>query len=142
MEFAIAVNFEQSSGGRIKKSIIFTGGADQIEIKDEQVFINNKPASLPVNLENIQFQRYEEEGIVTVWTTGASLRCDIRKDICTFEISPFYTGRTMGLWGTFTNEQADDMTEPNGKVRTLFLLLVKISFYPNIYLVSNRSAKI
>ena len=121
MDFAVAVNFEQPSGDRIKKSVIFTDGADQVEIKDEQVLINNKPASLPVKLQKIQVHRQGD--LVTVRrNSGAILRCDVAKDTCTFELSPFYAGRTMGLWGTFTNEHADDMAEPNGKVCLLFPL--------------------
>ena len=48
MDFAVAVNFEQPSGDRIKKSVMFTDGADEVEINNEQVLINNNPASLPV----------------------------------------------------------------------------------------------
>lgn len=118
-DFAVAINFEQPTGDRIKKSIIFTDGADQIEIKDEQVFVNNKllAVTLPAKLKLKTITVQREENIVTVRRhSGAILRCDVVNDACTFELSPFYAGRTMGLWGTFSNEHADDMSEPNGKV--------------------------
>merc|ERR1740128_135326 len=72
------------------------------------------PATLPVTLKSIEVLR--EGDVITVRrSTGAVLKCDVNLDVCTFEISPFYAGRTMGLWGTFTNEIADDMMEPTGK---------------------------
>ena len=51
IDFDDAVNFEQPSGDRSKKSVIFTDGSGQVEIKNEQVLINNKPASLPVKFQ-------------------------------------------------------------------------------------------
>merc|ERR1711946_69948 len=81
---------------------------------DKIVLVNNKPATLPLTLKSIEVHR--EGDVITVSrSTGAALKCDVAMDICTFEISPFYAGRTMGLWGTFTNEIADDMMEPSGK---------------------------
>lgn len=129
MDFAVALNFEQPSGDRIRKSVIFTDGADQVEIKDEQVFINNKllAVALPAKLKLKTITVQREENIVTVRRhSGAILRCDVVKDACTFELSPFYAGRTMGLWGTFSNEHADDMSEPNGKVP----ITLNLDFYP------------
>ena len=115
-DFAVAVNYEESSG---TKSIIFTDGADQVEIKGEQVLVNNKLATaLPLKLKTIKVQRLGD--VVTVKrSSGVVLECNVVKDVCTLELSPFYSGRTMGLWGTFSNEHADDMTEPNGKVYSL-----------------------
>lgn len=113
-DFAVAVNFE-SAADPTKKSIIFADQVDQVEIKDKIVLVNNKPATLPLTLKSIEVHR--EGDVITVSrSTGAALKCDVAMDICTFEISPFYAGRTMGLWGTFTNEIADDMMEPSGKV--------------------------
>ena len=129
-DFAVAINFEQPTGDRIKKSIIFTDGADQIEIKDEQVFVNNKllAVTLPAKLKLKTITVEREENIVTVRRhSGAILRCDVVKDACTFELSPFYAGRTMGLWGTFSNEHADDMSEPNGKVQIFFFYIFNLS---------------
>jgi len=112
-DFAVAVNFE-SAADPTKKSIIFADQVDQVEIKDKIVLVNNKPATLPLTLKSIEVHR--EGDVITVSrSTGAALKCDVAMDICTFEISPFYAGRTMGLWGTFTNEIADDMMEPSGK---------------------------
>jgi len=112
-DFAVAVNFDSSSE-TTKKSIIFADKVDQVEIKGDIVLVNNKPATLPVTLKSIEVLR--EGDVITVRrSTGAVLKCDTALDVCTFEISPFYAGRTMGLWGTFTNEIADDMMEPSGK---------------------------
>lgn len=122
-DFAVAVNFEQSSDDRIKKSVIFTDGVDQVEIKNQQVLINNKPATLPAQLKTIAVHRHGD--IVSVKrSSGVVLRCDVAKDACTFELSPFYAGRTMGLWGTFSNEHVDDMSEPNGIVRMIIMFIV------------------
>lgn len=112
-DFAVAVNYEENTG---KKSVILTDGADQVEIKGEQVLVNSKqPASMPVTLKTIAVQRIGDVVIVKR-SSGVVLRCDVAKDVCTLELSPFYAGRTMGLWGTFSSEHADDMTEPSGKV--------------------------
>lgn len=110
-DFAVAVNFEASG----KKSVIFSDGTDQVELKDEQVFVNGKAATLPVALKKIMVSR--EENTILVKRSGASLKYDIPNDVFNFELSAFYAGRTMGLWGTFNNEQVDDFTEPNGKVK-------------------------
>jgi len=112
-DFAVAVNYDSASDPS-KKSIIFADQVDQVEIKDKIVLVNNKPATLPLSLKSIKVHR--EGDVITVSrSTGAVLKCDVVMDVCTFEISPFYAGRTMGLWGTFTNEIADDMMEPSGK---------------------------
>lgn len=122
MDFAVAVHYEQPSNDRIKKSVIFTDGADQVEIKDQQVLVNNKAASLPAKLKTISVHR-DGSVVVVKRTSAVVLRCDVDKDVCTFELSPFYAGRTMGLWGTFSNEHADDMTEPSGKVNIRIIRL-------------------
>merc|ERR1712136_442833 len=112
-DFAVAVNYDSASDPS-KKSIIFADQVDQVEIKDKIVLVNNKPATLPLSLKSIKVHR--EGDVITVSrSTGAVLKCDVVMDVCTFKISPFYAGRTMGLWGTFTNEIADDMMEPSGK---------------------------
>lgn len=109
-DFAVALNFETSG----KKSVIFADGTDQVELKDEQVTVNGKAAIMPVALKNIMVSR--EENTILVKRPGASLKYDIPNDVFTFELSPFYVGRTMGLWGTFNNEHVDDFTEPSGKL--------------------------
>jgi len=109
-DFAVAVNFETSS----KKSVIFTDGIDQVELKEEQVTVNGKVAIMPVILKNIMVTRVENA--ILVKRPGASLKYEIPNDVFTFELSPFYAGRTMGLWGTFNNEHVDDFTEPSGKL--------------------------
>lgn len=143
-DFAVAINFEQPTGDRIKKSIIFTDGADQIEIKDEQVFVNNKllAVALPAKLKLKTITVEREENIVTVRRhSGAILRCNVVKDACTFELSPFYAGRTMGLWGTFSNEHSDDMSEPNGKVKIIFSLLNYLSNNLYIFFLNQQISK-
>ena len=112
-DFAVALNIEDQTAN--KKSVIFAVDADQVEIKRDQVLINGKAATLPAKLKQITVSR--EGNVIQVKRTGAIvLRCDADNDICSLKLSPLYIGRTMGLWGTFTNEQADDMTEPNGKI--------------------------
>ena len=120
-DFAVAVNYDSASDPS-KKSIIFADQVDQVEIKDKIVLVNNKPATLPLSLKSIKVHR--EGDVITVSrSTGAVLKCDVAMDVCTFEISPFYAGRTMGLWGTFTNEIADDMMEPSGKVNAFTIII-------------------
>ena len=100
------------------KSIIFTDGVDQVEIKQDQVMINNKPAtSLPVTLKTITVSR-QGETVVVKRLSSVALRCSQTSSVefCNLELSPFYSGRTMGLMGTFSSEHNDDLTEPNGKV--------------------------
>jgi len=112
-DFAVALNIEDQTAN--KKSVIFAVGTDQVEIKRDQVLINGKAATLPAKVKQITVSR--KGNVIEVKRTGAiTLRCDADNDICSMKLSPLYIGRTMGLWGTFTNEQADDMTEPNGKI--------------------------
>ena len=54
--------------------------------------------------------------VVVIESDNLALRCDKQSEFCHFNIRPFYHGRVMGLWGTFSGEVADDLTLPNGEV--------------------------
>lgn len=110
-DFTLAVNFDDSVG----KTIIFADQDDQVEIRNKEILVNNRAVSLPVTLKSITI-RWDGETVVVERSHGVVLRCDQERDTCSLDISPFYTGRVMGMLGTFNNEVADDMKLPSGKI--------------------------
>ena len=78
--------------------------------------INNRYEALPFISQTLLVDRENDEIVIAV-RNGVILRCAATGNFCSFKITPFYRGRVMGLWGTFTGESADDYTLPNGKVR-------------------------
>lgn len=110
-DFTLAINFDESVG----KTIIFADQDDQVEIRNKEILVNNRAVSLPVTLKSITIS-WDGETVVVERSHGVVLRCDQARDTCSLDISPFYTGRVMGMLGTFTNEVADDMKLPSGKI--------------------------
>ena len=83
--------------------------------KSQEILVNNRAVSLPITLKSITISM-DGDMVVVQRSHGVVLRCDLVRDACSLDISPFYTGRVMGMLGTFTNEVADDMKLPSGKV--------------------------
>ena len=131
------VNYESSSEDRIEKSIIFSDEYDQVEIRDDKVLVNNKLYFGQDDFENIVVLR-KDNVIQVSRTKGVVLRCDVANDVCSLKLSPFYAGRTMGLWSNFNNEHVDEMTEPNGKVFNLISILLPITSSPTDLFQTNR----
>jgi hypothetical protein len=114
-DFAVSVIYRDASGQADKRSILFSDLDDQVEITSSNVLVNNQESTLPATLKNIRVSR-QGDVVVVERTDGAVLKCDTVNDYCSFDVSPIYHGRTMGLWGTFSNDGADDFTDSNGKV--------------------------
>lgn len=132
-DFSVVINFESFSKEKIKKSILFTDGTDQVEIKDYNVFINNRYTDnddLPfIELKTISVELPGWDTLIIKHSSGVILRISLYDDILSLELSPIYAGRIMGLWGSlFTNEHDGDMIEPSGKVLFRYLIIISINY--------------
>lgn len=59
---------------------------------------------------------YRDSEIVSIESsTGYLLKCNLVYEVCTFELSGWYFGKTAGLWGTMNNEEVDDVSSAGVK---------------------------
>ncbi|CAH1394070.1 unnamed protein product [Nezara viridula] len=62
---------------------------------------------------------YAEEGIVTIQNkNGIKLHCNFKYEVCLFELSGWYFGKTAGLLGTVDNEPKTDFYASDGRLKT------------------------
>ncbi|CAG9760349.1 unnamed protein product [Ceutorhynchus assimilis] len=69
-------------------------------------------ALLPLEIGNNHLYR-EADIIILASNSGYTLECNVKFQICIFEVSGWHYGRTAGLWGSYNNEPYDDLTFPN-----------------------------
>lgn len=75
----------------------------------------NLTTTLPMQIgETLIYQEAEE--LIVKSTKGFQLNCNLQFDLCWFEVSGWYYGKTAGLLGTINNEQFDDFTTPNNHI--------------------------
>ncbi|XP_066155546.1 uncharacterized protein Apoltp [Euwallacea fornicatus] len=57
---------------------------------------------------------YRESDIITLKSSsGFTLECNVKFQICILEVSGWHYGRTTGLLGSYNNEPSDDFSTPN-----------------------------
>lgn len=59
---------------------------------------------------------YQESDSLTIEDDGWTLKCHFTFDVCFFEISGWYFGKTSGLWGTMNNEPFDDFLSSTKRI--------------------------
>ena len=60
-------------------------------------------------------------------SAGLLVHCHPSLEVCGFQLSGFYFGKTRGLLGTINNEQYDDFTLPSGHVSILRLSVSSVA---------------
>jgi len=102
--FSVVVNYNNG------KKTSFTVKSDNKEIEifpDFKVSIDDLRTELPYQYKNTTVTRHGYS-IKMTNANGFTMKCDMKNDICTFEITGWYFGRVAGLLGTYNNEQYDD----------------------------------
>ncbi|XP_030755989.1 uncharacterized protein LOC115882214 [Sitophilus oryzae] len=82
-------------------------------LKDTILILSVNTASTKLPVEIAGNYIYREADIVTLENTGFALKCNMRLQICVFDISGWHFARTAGLWGSYNNEPYDDLQTLN-----------------------------
>jgi hypothetical protein len=82
--------------------------AVHVDVFTDTVKIGNDGISLPTQIGDT-FLYLENDVFTAISTSGFVLECNMKFDLCVFEVSGWYFGKTAGLWGTINNEPFDDL---------------------------------
>ncbi|KQS70383.1 uncharacterized protein Dere_GG10045, isoform C [Drosophila erecta] len=97
-------------------SFIANGQLIEIDLETDHISINGNPQPvLPLKLGDVNIHRDLDVLSITS-DTEFSLHCNVQFDICWFEVSGWYFGRTAGLLGTLNNEPYDEYTMSSGAI--------------------------
>lgn len=84
---------------------------------------NGQPADFPYISGN--FKAWRDFGSINVkHDAGLFISCKTDHNICFFDVSGYYFGKTRGLLGTLDYEPWDDFKLPNGQVSSLLGLYI------------------
>ncbi|XP_039479409.1 uncharacterized protein LOC120443997 [Drosophila santomea] len=99
-----------------KLSFIANGQLIEIDLETDHISINGNPQPiLPLKLGDVNIHRDLDVLSITS-DTEFSLHCNVQFDLCWFEVSGWYFGRTAGLLGTLNNEPYDEYTMSTGVI--------------------------
>ncbi|KAL1492708.1 hypothetical protein ABEB36_010924 [Hypothenemus hampei] len=111
--FTLLTSYDQTGIARelillLNKTIL------SIDLFKDRVKVNDSETTLlPLQIGNNRL--YRESEIITLrGDQGFYLECNVKYQICIFEVSGWHYGRTAGLWGTYNNEPSDDLSTPEG----------------------------
>lgn len=101
-----------------KLSLYVEGNLIDIDVVAESISINrNRTTVLPVKINDVVV--YRDNDILAVRSAnGFKLKCNLQFDLCWFELSGWYSGKTAGILGTMNNEPFDDLIMPNRIIAT------------------------
>ncbi|XP_077982070.1 uncharacterized protein LOC144437076 [Glandiceps talaboti] len=114
--FTVVVNYERDTQEPVKKSLTVITHGKEIEISpDFTVLFADIPVELPIQHINTTVVR--EGDLIKVHNTkGITVTCNLKRDVCTLEVSGWYFDKTGGLAGTYNNEPSDDFTTSDNRV--------------------------
>ncbi|XP_032572582.1 uncharacterized protein LOC6611837 [Drosophila sechellia] len=99
-----------------KLSFIANSQLIEIDLETDHISINGNPQPiLPLKLGDVNIHRDLDVLSITS-DTEFSLHCNVQFDLCWFEVSGWYFGRTAGLLGTLNNEPYDEYTMSSGVI--------------------------
>ena len=84
---------------------------------DHQVTINGKAVELPLRFDETLVYR-RGHSLVVDDGRGFVFECHIHRDISSIQLSGWYFGHTVGLFGTYDYEPSNDFTLPDGLMTT------------------------
>lgn len=92
-----------------KLALYVDGNLFDIDVVAESISINrNRTTVLPVKINDVVVYR-DNDILVVRSANGFKLNCNLQFDLCWFELSGWYYGKTAGLLGTMNNEPFDDL---------------------------------
>ncbi|XP_036320515.1 uncharacterized protein LOC118735030 [Rhagoletis pomonella] len=118
--FSLFVDFLSTSGNKVvsgtKYTLIAKEHSFEICFKPDALIIDGiLNPWLPAKLDNILVQR-DSNMLLIHSVDGYKLECNMRFDMCWFEVSGKYFGRTAGILGTMNNEPFDDFITPSNSI--------------------------
>nr|XP_022900792.1 uncharacterized protein LOC111413892 [Onthophagus taurus] len=110
--FSIAVSYNKHQTGSHRLLILLNKTLVQIDLQTKVINVAGKDyIALPYKIGESHI--HLESDIVTVASEyGFKVQCNMKFDVCMFEVSGWYFGKTGGLWGTMNNEPSDDFLTP------------------------------
>ncbi|KAH8412988.1 hypothetical protein KR009_007324, partial [Drosophila setifemur] len=99
-----------------KLSFIANEQLIEIDLGTDHISINGNPQPiLPLKLGAVEIHR--DLDVISITSDAEfSLHCNVQFDLCWFEVSGWYFGRTAGVLGTLNNEPSDEFTMSNGVI--------------------------
>jgi hypothetical protein len=116
--FSVIVNYDRAIRGQaVKKSITVISDGKQIEVfPDARVTVDGRKMEMPIRSGNTTVSR-QGSSIVVTNDLGLEVTCDLPHDHCTVAVSGWYYGKTAGLFGTYDNENFNDMMSIDGSIK-------------------------
>jgi hypothetical protein len=113
-QFAVVINYGQTNGKSVSKSITVSTAKTEMEIfPDGSVIVGGRQMNLPVQYDNVTIRR-QGDSLRIDNTNGFSMECNLGRDHCTVTVSGWYYAKTAGMLGTFDNEAATDFMTADG----------------------------
>ncbi|XP_046812149.1 apolipophorins [Lucilia cuprina] len=99
-----------------KLNFIANGELIEIDLGTDRITINGDQKSLlPLKLNDVTISR--DLDILSINSdTEFSLSCNVQFDLCWFEVSGWYFGKTAGVLGTMNNEIFDEFTTSHNQI--------------------------
>lgn len=113
-KFAVVVNYEP--GTPTRKTISVIVGDQQVEIlSGYKVLLDGQRVEMPQIFDKTTIVR-EDNSVIIHNRNGITVTCNLPRDRCTVDVTGWYFGKTAGLFGTYSNEAADDFTKADGNI--------------------------
>ncbi|KYB29704.1 hypothetical protein TcasGA2_TC031518 [Tribolium castaneum] len=104
--FSVVVSYDNSA--KIHELLLLINNTVvHVNVFTDSVKIGNDGITLPTQIGDTSLF-LEADVFTAVSKNGFVLECNLKFDLCVFELSGWYFGKTAGLWGTMNNEPSDD----------------------------------
>jgi hypothetical protein len=113
--FEVLVNYDDDREVLRKSLTVRTEGKEVEIFTTGVVSIDGVQTELPVSIGQAQITR-QGHMIQLLSNKGFAVSCDIANDMCMLNISGWYYNKVAGLFGTYTNEQVDDMLTSDARL--------------------------
>ncbi|RZC41779.1 VWD domain containing protein [Asbolus verrucosus] len=104
--FSIVVSYDNSAKTH-ELLLLINNTVVHVNVFADTVKIGNDGISLPAQIGETLIYR-EDDVVIASSKSDFVLECNMKFDLCVFEASGWYFGKTAGLWGTINNEPSDD----------------------------------
>lgn len=116
--FSIAVSYKNNKKVKTNELLVVVHDTViRIDTFANNIQIGNDKATTRLPYQIGDTSLYQEAEIFKLESKmGFELQCNMKFNVCAFEVSGWYFGKTAGLWGTMNNEPFDDLSAPNKKI--------------------------
>ncbi|KAJ3640007.1 hypothetical protein Zmor_003331 [Zophobas morio] len=104
--FSVVVSYDNNAKTH-ELLLLINNTVVHVNVFANTVKVGDNGISLPAQIDDT-FLYLENDIFTAVSQTGFTLECNMKFDLCVFEVAGWYFGKTAGLWGTINNEPSDD----------------------------------